>query len=658
MALRDWIERLEQRYPVLRQWLGERLDLQLPALGVSLFSHVALLVSLGMLSYAAAHQEPPAAFRTEVVDTRLSDFAKLEDSTAVAELDQTDIQPVAGSFGPEATALLASTYDPNGRGTTVQIAPPVEVEPAPEMAPDAVKLAGLSLPKPTQLDSTVAIRGNGAEHVENVEGAVDRIAVELLRRLEQGPTLVVWAFDASGSLQAEREKLAGTIETIYQHIRDLDRDGLSSGEGLLTAVVGFGQDRRVITDEPTSDPAAIAQAIRKVPLDTTGIESTFRTVGEIARKFGKYKRDGQGYRPLTVVVTDEVGDDEELLEGAIQAANAVKMPVYVLGSAALFGRTEGYMDYTDPVTKQTFQNLPVRQGPESALAEGIRLPFWYDGPQHDLLDAGFGPYALSRLAGGTGGVYFITRMGGHRVTFDPVGMREYKPDWISRDQYEAMIARNPLRQAVVRAGLIAQENLPGQPSMTFPPVDAPNFKDEMTRNQEAVARVQYTVDEALGVAHTGPGGEPTIAAVAGLRDREPSRRWQAHYDLIRGRLMAMKIRCMEYNLACARMKKDPPKFSKPTSNAWRLVPDTEIHLPGKAADAAAEARTLLERVVQDHPGTPWALLARRELQHPLGLKWVEVTLPPPPKPVEGDGNAGNNNPNRTMPAKPPEPPKL
>ncbi len=656
MALHDLIDRLDERFPALRHWLGERLDLQLPALGVSLVTHVALLVGMGLLTYAASHQEPPA-FRTEVVDTSLSDFAKL-DSTALAEVEDTSLRPVAGSFGPEATPLMAASYDPAGRGTTVQIAPPVEAEPAPELNPDTVKVAGLSLPKPTQLDSAVMIRGNGAEHVDNVEGAVDRVAVEILRRLEQGRTLVVWAFDASGSLQAERERLAGYIETVYGHIGELDRDGLSSGDALLTAVVAFGQDRRVLTDEPTADVATIIKAIRAVPLDTTGVESTFRTVGDIARKFGKFSRDGQAYRTVTVIVTDEVGDDEEFLEGAIAAAGAVKMPVYVLGSAALFGRTEGYMDYTDPVTKQTFRNLPVRQGPESALAEGIRLPFWYDGPQHDVMDAGFGPYALSRLAGGTGGIYFITRMGGHRVMFDPVGMREYKPDWVSREQYQATVLSHPVRRAVVRAGQIAQENLPGQPSFTFPPVDAPNFKDEMTRNQEIVARVQYTVDEALGVAHTGPDTEPTIAAVAKFRDRETSRRWQAHYDLIRGRLMAMKIRCMEYNLACARMKKDPPKFTKPGSNAWRLVPDAEIHLPGKAAEAAEEARALLQKVAADHPGTPWAVLAQRELKDPLGLKWVEVKLPPPPKPVEGNGGNGDNNPNRGKPSKPPEPPKL
>ncbi len=93
----------------------------------------------------------------------------------------------------------------------------------------------------------------------------------------------------------------------------------------------------------------------------------------------------------------------------------------------------------------------------------------------------------------------------------------------------------------------------------------------------------------------------------------------------------MKIRCYEYNWACAKMKKDAPKFTKPDSNAWRLVPDTEIHYSDKAAAAGKQAMDLLKKVVAEHPNTPWALLAQRELKDPLGFKWVETHVPPVPQ---------------------------
>ncbi len=639
---RDALKRMEGAYPAARAWVGDRLDLQLPALGVSLLTHLVALFMLGMLTYAASR--PPAPeFRTEVVDTTLDDFAKLE-PTEIAEIEQTDITPVAGSFAPETRPMILEQPP----------TPPVESDLTPELKAEAVQVASVRLPTAARLATDVQIKGSGAEHVE---GAVDRVAVEILRKMESGRTLVVWAFDASGSLLAERQRLAKYIDKVYAHIEEFDTEGLSENEALLTAVVGFGQDRREMTDEPTADRAAIVKAIESVPLDKTGVESTFRTVGEAARRFGKFRRGNQPYQTMLVVVTDEVGDDEEALERAIAAAGAAKMPVYVLGSAALFGRVEGYTDFTDPETGQKYNNLPVRQGPEAVVVENIRLPFWYDGPQYDLLDAGFGPWALSRLSGATGGIYFITRMGGHRITFDPVGMREYKPDWVSREQYMTMLARHPLRRAVMRASTITQQNLPGMPSLTFPPIESPDFKDAMTRNQEIVARISYTVEEALGLSGAAPG-EPTIISTAKLRDREPSRRWRAHYDLVRGRLMAMKVRCDEFNYACAAMKRDAPKFTKPGSNAWRLVPDGEIHhLSNKASQVADESRKLLKQVIDEHPGTPWALLAQRELKDPLGLKWIEVTLPPPPKPGEGGGGNNNNN-NRNRNPRPAPPPKL
>lgn len=184
------------------------------------------------------------------------------------------------------------------------------------------------------------------------------------------------------------------------------------------------------------------------------------------------------------------------------------------------------------------------------------------------------------------------------------------------------------------------------PNMFFPPNDAPEFKEYMAANQAIAERTAITVDEAL----------VPINAVVKLRDRETSRRWQAHYDLIRGRLLAMKVRCYEYNWACARMKKDPPRFSNPKSNSWRLVPDQAIQFSDKAAAAAKEAQILLQRVVNEHTATPWALLAAHELKYPLGFKWVENYV---------SARRSNNNNNdaakktkNTPRPKPPEMPKL
>ena len=642
MPVRELLRRVDERYPALSRWMGGPLEVQAPAVGVSLAVHATLLVALAVTGYSASQQAARELTGSTVVDSRMPEFNRVEvqdvdrPEAKLTTVEAASTAPVIGSMGVEASGALAPTVAAKGTNGAVAL------------NKFEVKRAGdVVMPSAPVLSQSVQIRGVGSEPVGDVEGAVDHTAVEILRQLERGRTLVAWAFDASGSLVAERERLAKHIEAVYGHIKEIDKDKASADGGLLTAVVAFGQDRKVMAP-PTSDPAAIVEAIRAVARDTTGVETTFATVAEVVKKYHKFKDDeGRPYHLMVIVVTDEVGDDEARLEEAIATAKAGKVPVYVLGSSALFGRVEGRMNYTDPKTKQTFYNLPVRQGPESVLPEVIRLPFWYDGPQYDYLDAGFGPYALSRLAGETGGIYFVTRLGPGRISFNPNHMREYRPDWGSRLAYEQGVSNSKLRQAVLMAASITQQNLPGQPRLNFPSADDPDFKEAIKESQTTVARVEYTVKEAL----------VPISQVSKLRDRETSRRWQAHYDLIRGRLLAMRIRCDEFNSICAKFLREQPKFKNPGSNTWKLVPSEEIGTRDpRAQEVAAEAKRLLQRVVDEHPGTPWALLAQRELKDPFGFRWVEANVPPRPR--RSDMAAAKKKQAKPDMPKPAEPPKL
>jgi hypothetical protein len=642
----DLFRNLEDRFPWLSTWFSGRLEVELPAFLVSLTMHGILLVCLAFAGYRV-HQESNREFQGGMVDNLVP-----SSDSAYQDLYQSSNQPAvvaaAGSFAPTLAPTITTAPSSAGivPGAAVREAP--GGGPAPELVKlDVQRATELIVPTATMLAQTVSIRGNGAEFVGGVEGAVDRIAIEILRHLEQGRTLVVWAFDASGSLLAERQRLSKHIDTVYTHINQLDENRLSDGNGLLTMVFSFGQDRHALLAKPTAERSEIIGAIQSVGLDTSGVETTFTTVAEIVSRWGRFRdAQNQAYHTMIIVVTDEVGDDENRLEDSITLAQRAKVPVYVLGSQAVFGRVYGYVDYVDPKTKHVFRGVEVKQGPESMMLEQIRLPFWYGGPQYEIVEAGFGPYALSRLASATGGIYFVTRFDSRRMGFDPARMREYKPDWDRKVDYEKRITDSPLRRAILNAAQITQQKLPGMPSLIFPPADAPEFKDVMAVNQGIAERTAYTVDEAL----------VPINSVAKLRDREISRRWQAHYDLIHGRLLAMKVRCYEYNYACARMKKDPPKFSSPKFNAWRLVPDDKIHYSEKAVVAAKEAQELLHRVIEDHPTTPWALLAEREVKDPLGFKWAEMYVQPR---ARGNDNAAASRKNKpSNMAKPPEMPKL
>ena len=93
------------------------------------------------------------------------------------------------------------------------------------------------------------------------------------------------------------------------------------------------------------------EAISSIPTDESGIESTFTTVAEIISRWGCYADTAHcKYHPIIIVITDEAGDDQDKLEHCVELAQRVRVPVYVLGSQAVFVQVEGYMSYVDPNT--------------------------------------------------------------------------------------------------------------------------------------------------------------------------------------------------------------------------------------------------------------------------------------------------------------------
>ncbi|HZW31566.1 MAG TPA: VWA domain-containing protein, partial [Isosphaeraceae bacterium] len=154
---------LEARFPWLAAWLGGRLDIELPALVMSLTIHGLLLVGLALAGYQA-QREGQREFRSELVDNRV-----LSDST-YQDLDQPAEPPApipaAGSFAPTLAAVITSAPSSAG-GVPVSAAPPEATHAlAPELAPlDIRRATETVLPTANLLGQTVSIRGNGAEMV-------------------------------------------------------------------------------------------------------------------------------------------------------------------------------------------------------------------------------------------------------------------------------------------------------------------------------------------------------------------------------------------------------------------------------------------------------------------------------------------------------------
>jgi hypothetical protein len=327
------------------------------------------------------------------------------------------------------------------------------------------------------------------------------------------------------------------------------------------------------------------------------------------------------------------------MEIAINMINRHGARAYVLGPAAPFGRRQGFVPYVHPQDSKTYQ-IPVDLGPETPVAENVQLPFWYSGPQYEYLSSGLGPYALARLVRETGGAYFMTNM----VTMSglaPVGsyesdsMKPFEPEYTysSPEAWMRDIQRSPLRRAVVEASMRSlQYKAKGTPDLELK-VNPQNYQRVLSDAQKTVAESTLMIESILE-AYKG-NLEPEY-------QKETSPRWRAAYDLSYGRLLAQQVRCYEYNLACAQMKTIGGQDVANKSNHWIFRPDDTINYATTMRKRAIEAEKLLKRVVQNAPGTPWAVMASRELKDPFGIKVVERFDPPPPPPRAGDANVGND----------------
>jgi hypothetical protein len=111
------------------------------------------------------------------------------------------------------------------------------------------------------------------------------------------------------------------------------------------------------------------------------------------------------------------------------------------------------------------------------------------------------------------------------------------------------------------------------------------------------------------------------------RDREPSKRWQAHYDYVLAMLKMRMVYVNEYNAMIAKVKRDElPKLDPKLHNGWRLAAQDKITSPKEVKDLASDARKLLAKLIQEHPGTPWEVLAKRDRSAALGLSWQPTKL--------------------------------
>lgn len=630
----------------------------------SLLFHLCLLVGLALV---------PALFETEsAVVTILAPQAEEPPELVLPEefhIDEPQLEVGANSLGGSAMAFSSAPE----LAELSEVGVPFELESV-EISPIESSQV-VELPTAQHLEN-LPVRGAVGEGITGAAGAVDRLTQEILLSLEERPTLVVWLFDQSASLLRQRQEIHDRLERVYDELGLIKSAGNSAFSKhaetpLLSTVVAFGQNHTFLTKRPTENLAEIKEAIASVSLDETGVERVFTAVHAVADRFKSFRRKRPMRNVMIVVFTDEAGEDQTNVDRAVHLCRRYEMPVYVVGIPAPFGRRETLVKWVDPDPKydQTPQRGVVDQGPESLLPERIQLAF-FGGRDPGLIDSGFGPFALTRLCYETGGIYFtvhpnrrLDRRVGWRETaaysahlnhfFDPEVMRKYRPDYVATDEYMRRLRANKARGALVQAARLSSVGQLKTPRTRFIKRNEGDFSNSLSEAQKDAA----TLEPQLAVLlETLRAGEPDRAS-------EIIPRWQAGYDLATGRVLAAKVRTEGYNAMLAKAKRGL-EFSKSGNNTWVLVPTPEISSSSRLSKEGEAALELLQRVVDEHPDTPWALLAARELKTPLGWKWQDSFTDLAPRRTTSSRSrppsAARDDRRRTISAPPPRrpPPKL
>ncbi len=579
-------------------WLQRNGLTELSAWGVSLALHVGLFAALATIHIATQ------------VDLTTELFSTIEDQVSEQEFDIA-ITDQVGS-GAEVTSIGGGVPAAEQLAAT----PETQVE---AITDDEMKGPELSAEKEIEVSkdevlSAVETSGNGTENVQGgTEGAIDRLTLEIAQSLRTKKTLVIWMFDASQSLLARRRQIADRMETVYKQLDSLD---VTKEKALKTAVMTYADKTTVITEKPVDDIRPVLAKIRDIPDPKSAKENVFGALEVALRTFDKHREDRN---VMVFIVTDERGDDQgsqgEKLDLVIMQARRKAFKCYCVGNASLFGREQSFVQWKSPDGSTADGEFPVDGGPETIAPEVLALPFFGSrGSDLTRMSAGYGPYALTRLCKETGGLFFIVEEG-IGLKHDAAVMRNYQPEYMTVKNYMLQLQKNKAKAKLVEAAMACKLEEVRAPEVAFAAYTDNILREQLTEAQKPAATLDYKLNQLYTILAQGEKDREKLA--------EP--RWRAGYDLAMGRVLAMRARIYGFNRMAAEMKGSPKPLTKKTSNEWRLVPSKNSQATPDVKKMEKSALTYLNRVIDEHPGTPWAVQAQREKDTPLGWEWQEGT---------------------------------
>ncbi|MEY3312024.1 MAG: hypothetical protein RL348_1367, partial [Bacteroidota bacterium] len=407
-------------------------------------------------------------------------------------------------------------------------------------------------------------------------------------------------------------------------------------------IISFGSSYKLMNPEPTNDIKVLVSAIDSIAIDESGVENTFTTVEQLCRQ-------QKNNNVIIILFTDEVGDDITVLDKTCFEARKKGIVIYAVGPPAPFGSEKIQFKYVDPDPKydQSEKWVEINQGPETLFKMTLNLRSL--DIDHTGIDSGFGPYGLSKLCDSTGGMYFSVHpnRNGNMVSkkqiaplssyitvfFDNTVMAKYSPDYRSVALQKKDNETNQIKNALLKACAIPLDIIYDQ-RMFFTAINEGDFVEQLGEAQKFSARLEPKIDEIYTI----------LKSVEPYSKNLAEKRWLASYNLAMGRILATKCRIESYNNMLAEAKSGLKK-TDPKTNAWQIERDKTSGIKTSQIQKSFQlAVKYLDSVIYDYPNTPWAYVAKSELNTPMGYKWIEQYKEPPKS-----MNSGPNNNNNTPP---------
>lgn len=446
--------------------------------------------------------------------------------------------------------------------------------------------------------------------------AIEQIGKSVRESLELGPTLVVWVVDRSDSASRLVHSAATAIGSLYGSD---DFKAAASDDKLLTAVVGFVEKTDLLLDPPSSDAAKVKEALDAAKSEPGSREGTFAALKLALEKYLPL-RTKKRREVVFAVITDEPGDDVGVLDDVVSIVQKNAIPVFVVGPSVPLGKASA------PATP-AIGTKPAEGPDKRTYAADALFPDWVNFNSGgygntDSQDSGFGPWALERLCHESSGAYLAVGSIGsigsqYGMRVEAKAMSKFAPEYLSKEAMDKLLTENKCRAALVKASQMPPAPTAlMNPQTIFPKRNEAEMKRILDKAQLDAARLEPEVNKIYD-ALTGENGsvENDRPKLAGLR-------WQVAYDTALGRAAAAKVRIDGYNAMLAALKRGK-NFENEGSTTWVLEPADTIETGSAMQKLADKAKSNLERIKTDYPGTPWARVAEEELRTPLGWKWRE-----------------------------------